>query len=152
MLEANCSEDDCGAIVCGSVVTAAWNSGSTVEYRREWGYLDEDHQWEREEDDLIDTGDDLEGDGEVCCHHCIEEATGSDWTREISETREEDEEWFVRCGGCNREIEFGWSRPNRTGRIWPAECRDFRPGKSFVEPRYEESWAEKGWLRQAVAA
>lgn len=60
---------------------------------------------------------------------------------------EETWEVYVLCGGCNREIEFGWSHENRGGRIWPAECPDHKPYKSFPEPRYIESWREKGWLR-----
>jgi hypothetical protein len=46
-------------------------------------------------------------------------------------------EYFVNCAGCDREIEFGWSHPDRAGRIWPAECDDFTAGRAWLEPRYE---------------
>ncbi len=56
-------------------------------------------------------------------------------------------EFFVRCEGCDREIEFGWSHPNRGGRFWPSECTDFNPWRCWPEPRYRDVWAKKGWLR-----
>ena len=59
--------------------------------------------------------------------------------------------FYVRCGGCRREIEFGWSHPERAGRIWPAECSDFNPWKGVPEPRFTESWHKKGWLRPIPA-
>jgi hypothetical protein len=57
-------------------------------------------------------------------------------------------EFWVRCEGCDRDIEFGWSHEDRGGRIWPAECSDFNPWNCFPEPRYEEAWARRGWVRQ----
>lgn len=59
---------------------------------------------------------------------------------------QESREVFVLCWGCKRDIEFGWSRENRRGRIWPVESSDFNPRKKWPEPRYKESWSEKGWL------
>jgi hypothetical protein len=56
------------------------------------------------------------------------------------------EAYYLYCRGCNREIEFGWTQPNREGRIWPVEYSDFDPRDAFPEPRYKESWEEKGWL------
>jgi hypothetical protein len=64
----------------------------------------------------------------------------------------EDEEFFVRCHRCDREVEFGWSHPDRGGRIWPVECVDFNPWLSWPESRYVESWHTKGWLRPIEAA
>jgi hypothetical protein len=53
----------------------------------------------------------------------------------------------IHCAECDREIEFGWSHPDRGGRIWPAECADFNPWKCWPEPRYTEPWLAKGWIR-----
>ena len=61
--------------------------------------------------------------------------------------REDSHEFHVCCNGCNREIEFGWSHPDRGGRIWPAECSDFNPWKCWAESRYIEKWKDKDWLR-----
>ncbi len=55
--------------------------------------------------------------------------------------------WEIRCASCDHDIEFGWSHPGRTGRIWPAESSDFNPWKSCPDPRFVESWEKKGWLR-----
>jgi hypothetical protein len=116
----------------------------------ERGVLDEDHraqEWEKSEE----TGDaETECiEHEVYCQECYESADQNDW--EIHNNPEDDEtedsEFFVRCAGCDREIEFGWSHPDRGGRIWPAESKDFNPWKSWPEPRYRESWAKKGWFR-----
>ena len=58
-----------------------------------------------------------------------------------------DQEFYVICAGCDREIEFGWSHPNRGGRIWPVERSGFNPWKCWPEPRYRKIWAQRGWLR-----
>ena len=90
-----------------------------------------------------------EGDYEVQCYNCLNDASDEDWIVEIehSDIDEESVECFLRCAGCFREIEFGWSHPERGGRIWPAECSDFNPWKSWPEPRYREKWLERGWIR-----
>lgn len=55
--------------------------------------------------------------------------------------------FFVRCDNCGREIEFGWSHPDRGGRIWPVEASCFNPWKSWPEPRYRRAWKQRKWLR-----
>jgi hypothetical protein len=57
------------------------------------------------------------------------------------------DKFYVNCADCDREIEFGWSQPNRGGRIFPVECSDFLPGEIWPEPRYLDSWHQKHWLR-----
>ncbi len=64
-----------------------------------------------------------------------------------AEIDDDSHEFYVRCEGCRREIEFGWSHPDRGGRFWPSECSDFNPWRCWPEPRYREEWAKKGWLR-----
>ena len=83
----------------------------------------------------------------------------SEYAKDTSVSRLEDNEiyepqdnpgndmFFVNCAGCDREIEFGWSQPDRGGRIYPAECSDFIPEKIWPEPRYLDSWQQKHWLR-----
>jgi hypothetical protein len=113
-----------------------------------WGYLDENHRWSEEEEEEIDSEEE-EVNFEVFCSECFEEASSDDWetTDPEVEVDQESYEFYVRCDGCEREIEFGWSHPDRGGRIWTAEDTDFNPWKSWPEPRYRENWAKKGWLR-----
>lgn len=99
---------------------------------REWGSLDDYHQWEYDEGELIERETDWEIEGSF---------------PEGEELDLDSVEFFVNCADCDREIEFGWSHPDRMGRIWPAECSDFNPWKSWPEPRYRENWKNKNWLR-----
>lgn len=119
--------------------------GRLIEEWEQFGELDDDHRvtWgassrfgaEEEIDDWYDID-------ESELHKYDEEGSYQE-----AITDEESEEFFVLCWGCRREIEFGWSHPDRGGRIWPVECPDFNPWKSWPEPRYIDSWREKGWLR-----
>ena len=148
---------ECGDTADG--IAATHRNTVTVQYY-DRGILIEDHrvewhdQWEEVEREHDRDGDETE----VFCQACYEEYSCDEhaWRHEQPEEQEEpellDEEYTVRCEGCRREIEFGWSHPDRGGRIWPAECTDFNPWKNWPEPRYREAWAEKGWLRPSVAA
>jgi hypothetical protein len=119
---------------------------------QEWGTLDEDHRWEHDESEELDSGSEDEEE-EISCHECYNDATEQDWEyeEESEEAETSDEEFFVRCAGCDREIEFGWSHPDRVGRIWPAESKDFNLWKCWPEPRYQEAWSEKGGCAPAGA-
>lgn len=81
-----------------------------AEVECQWiGWLNEEHlvDWEeREEGDEIDIIDDEE---EIYCRQCLQEAGDYGWAICLDHSRidEEGEEWFVYCGGCGREIEFG---------------------------------------------
>ena len=111
--------------------------------------LDEEHHLaDVEESEELDTTEE-EGDYEVQCSKCLEGAQEGDWVTEVesSDIDEDSHEFYVCCVGCDREIEFGWSHPGRAGRIWPAECGDFNPWKSWPEPRYRAKWLERGWIR-----
>jgi hypothetical protein len=111
------------------------------EHRIEWDSSDTD------EEELIEEEESFE----VFCHTCMQARNEPDWVLvdkvEEHTTETLDEEYVVKCGGCGREIEFGWSHPERGGRVWPAECSDFNPWTCWPEPRYVESWRAKGWLR-----
>ena len=134
---------------CGEHDVAAVHTYSTRTSSERRGRLGDDHEreWEEHEDGELSAQSD--GGCVVSCQTCYEGADEYAW--EISthsdQTEVEDEEFFVRCGGCQRELEFGWSHPERGGRIWPADCTDFNPWKCWPEPRFVDSWREKGWLR-----
>ena len=65
-----------------------------------------------------------------------------------SEDNPGNDKFFVNCAGCDREIEFGWSEPNRGGGIFPVECSDFNPEGIWPEPRYLDSWHQNHWLKR----
>lgn len=64
------------------------------------------------------------------------------------EVDDDSHSYFVRCKGCDREIEFGWTRPEGEDRIWPVECRDFDAAKCWPDPRYQDEWVRRGWLHR----
>jgi len=110
--------------------------------------LDDEHRIRDRVGELVDDSEEEEIYREVHCYRCLEEALEVDFEvdEDLDKYEELDEEFWVRCGKCNREIEFGWSHPNRGGRIWTCEDTDFNPWKSWPEPRYWKSWLEKGWI------
>ncbi len=60
----------------------------------------------------------------------------------------ESDEFFVNCGNCDREIEFGWSQPDRRGLVFPVEFSDFDPLNNPGRiPKYVDIWQRRGWLR-----
>jgi len=113
------------------------------------GLLDDEHRCEFDPPEKQDVLDEEEGENEIMCRKCLENSQDDEW--EIiegeSEVDEDSEEFYVHCNGCDREIEFGYSHPDRVGRIWPAECSDFNPWLTWPDPRYLESWRKKNWLR-----
>jgi hypothetical protein len=121
-----------------------------IDYQ-DYGYLDDEHRVDWAVKHEKTNRDESEEKFDVYCDRCLEKYGDSEQNWKIEdEPSEEDEEsieFWVYCDECNREIEFGWSHPERGGRIWPAECIDFNPWKSWPEPRYVESWKKKGWLR-----
>ena len=139
---------------CGShelIVTHLWSilAGPDSESWQEWGPLEADHRWhydfkeqiEKEEDDEVERGD----FGEFA-------EDDSDSEPEEYEMLERDDdpesdEFYVNCAGCDREIEFGWSQPDRDGRIFPVDCSDFVPLQIWPDPKYVDVWQQRGWLR-----
>ncbi|MGB8215399.1 MAG: hypothetical protein WCE68_17755, partial [Anaerolineales bacterium] len=63
-----------------------------------------------------------------------------------AETDRESDEFFVNCDNCDREIEFGWSQPDRRGLILPVEFSDFDPSKCWPDPKYLDIWQQRGWV------
>ena len=145
-------------IKCGGhnlIVTRIWTvlAGPLSERWQEWGLLEAGHLWRFEyqekigqnEDDAVERGDFGE--------YAEDDSATEPEDYEIFEPQDdpESDEFYVNCESCDREIEFGWSGPNRAGLIFPAECSDFVPGEVWPEPRYLESWQHKHWLRTEEA-
>jgi hypothetical protein len=141
--------------ICGGnelIVSHIWNieAGNDSERWREWGPLKDDHHWqyrfkeklqEQDEDDAVELGDFGE----------FEEDDSASEPEEYEvyepETNRESDEFFVNCGNCDREIEFGWSQPDRRGLILPVEFSDFIASESWPDPKYVDVWQQRGWLR-----
>jgi hypothetical protein len=132
-------------------VSRKWTilAGPNTERWQEWGALKNDHSWQFEFEEKIEKkgGDKVEqGD-----YGKFAEDDSSSRPEEYEifeqESDSESDEFYVNCTDCDREIEFGWSQPNRGGRIYPVECSDFKPRETWPEPRYLGLWQRKGWLR-----
>ena len=138
---------------CGAhdlIVTHVWNiqAGPDSERWREWGPLKDDHHWHYEfkekvqanEDDEVQRGDRGEFEDD--------DSTTEPEEYEVYEaaTNRESDEFFVNCGNCDREIEFGWSEPDRRGLIFPVEFSDFVPQQSWPDPKYVDAWQQRRWL------
>ena len=61
------------------------------------------------------------------------------------------DKFYVNCAGCDREIEFGWSHPNRRGRIYPVECSDFIHGEVWPDPKYADVWKQRASFKQDIS-
>ena len=123
-------------------------AGPETETWQEWGALKPDHRWhfefkekiEQHENNEIERGD---------FDEFAEDDSDSDpenYETFEAESDTENDEFYVNCAGCDREIEFGWSQPNRGGGIFPEECSDFLPGEIWPEPRYLDAWQQKHLL------
>jgi hypothetical protein len=144
---------------CGGhklTVTRMWTvlAGPESEHWQEWGPLGTDHLWRYDYQEKIEP----EGEGDNEDEDEVERGDFGEFAEDDSTSNPEEyevfeaqndpesDEFYVNCESCDREIEFGWSQPNRGGRIFPAECSDFVPGKIWPEPRYLDSWQHKRWL------
>jgi hypothetical protein len=139
---------------CGGhhlTVTRVWNilAGPVSERWQEWGPLEADHLWHYEYEEKIEQDPNVEVEREDLRELAEDDSASEPEEYEIFEPQNnpESDEFYVNCESCDREIEFGWSQPNRGGRIFPVECSDFIPGEVWPEPRYLVSWQQKHWLR-----
>ncbi len=127
-------------------------AGPDTENWQEWGPLEADHLWhfefrekieeEKDRDNEVERGD----FGEYAKDNSI--SNPEEYEIHEPEGNPGNDKFFVNCASCDREIEFGWSEPNRGGRIFPVECSDFNPEGIWPEPRYLDSWHQKHWLRR----
>src|SRR5690242_14169192 len=128
---------------CGShelTVTHSWTiqAGNASEKWQEWGPLRENHNWQYEFKEKVEehAEDDVQrGDlGEFEEDDSVSEPEKYEIYEE--ETDRENDEFFVNCGNCDRELEFGWSQPYRHGLILPVEFSDFDALESWPDPKY----------------
>ncbi len=140
---------------CGGhklIVTHVWSilAGVNTERWQEWGPLKDNHHWQYEFKEKVEKNDDDEVQRGDFGEFEEDESTSEPEEYEIfeSETSRESDEFFVNCGDCDREIEFGWSQPDRRGLIFPAEFTDFVPTECWPDPKYLGNWLKKGWLKR----
>jgi hypothetical protein len=152
MNENNVSKFTCKE--CGGhtlIVTHAWNiqAGANSERWQEWGPLKNDHHWHYEFREEID--DDLENEVQRGDFGDFEEDDSAsepeEYETHAAESNRESDEFYVNCENCDREIEFGWSEPDRRGLIWPVEFSDFVPGECRPDPKYADTWRQRHWLQ-----
>lgn len=127
-------------------------AGPDSEAWQEWGPLEADHRWHFEFKQKIEKEIDQETADTIARRDFAE------YTKDRSSSEPEEYEihepesnpgndrFYVNCAGCDREIEFGWSQPNRGGGIFPVEFADFNPKGIWPEPRYLNAWQQRGWL------
>lgn len=140
---------------CGShelIVIHIWNiqAGNESENWREWGPLKNDHHWqyefkekiEKNADDEVQRGDfsDFEEDDS--------DSEPEDYEVHETQTSRDSSEFFVNCGNCDREIEFGWSKPDQRGLIFPVEFSDFPSSEVWPDLKYTNSWAQQSLLQK----
>ena len=139
---------------CGDhslVVTHVWSilAGNDTERWQEWGPLKNDHHWQYEFEKMVE--EDADDEAELGDFSDFEQDDSSSEPEEYEihevETDKESDEIFVNCGNCDREIQFGWSQPNRAGLIYPVEFSDFNPSETWPDPKYLDIWQQKGWLQ-----
>ena len=147
---------------CGGhklTVSRVWNilAGPESESWQEWGPLEADHHCRFEFKEKIEKNKDKDQDNDQ--EEEVDRWNFSAYTKDNSSSKPEEYEifepednpgndkFYVNCASCDREIEFGWSQPDRGGGIYPVECSDFVPGEIWPEPRYLEFWHQKGWLK-----
>jgi hypothetical protein len=144
---------------CGAhklTVTRVWHilAGPDSERWQEWGPLEVNHLWHFEFKEKIEKvkeeTDDQMDYRQVFSEYAKDTSISKLKDYEIYEQQDNpgNDKFFVNCTGCDREIEFGWSQPDRGGGIYPAECSDFNPEILWPEPRYLNSWHEKHWLKK----
>ena len=155
------NDDDASKFTCKEcgehklIVTHIWSilAGPNSERWQEWGALKDNHHWHYEFKEKVEENVDENADDEVQRGDFGEfEEDGSASEPEEYEIFEQgsdpdSDDYFVNCENCDREIEFGWSEPDRRGLIFPVEFSDFVPSKSWPDPKYLEIWRQKGWLR-----
>lgn len=133
---------------CGDTDIAAEEEFHVTRTNRWIGYLDSGHrvEWEDKDSEEVDRE---KVDFNIFCRRCFE-SQDIEWEIEhLNDWEYEDDSVYfeVLCDTCAHEIEFGWSHPNRGGRIWPCESSDFNPWKCFPETRFISNWKRRGWLR-----
>ena len=139
---------------CGDhklIVTRIWTTlaGPLSERWQEWGPLKDNHHWHYEFKEKIGENEDNEVQRGDPGEYQEDDSSTEPEEYEVfeNETNRESDEFYVNCGNCDREIEFGWSQPDRRGLILPVEFSDFIPSESWPDPKYVDVWQQRGWLQ-----
>lgn len=140
---------------CGGhnlVVTHVWSilAGANSERWQEWGLLKANHHWHYEFREKIDDDEENEvqrGDfGGFAEDDSASEP--EEYEKFESENDREEDEYFVNCENCDREVEFGWTKPDRRGLILPIEFSDFVTFESWPDPKYLDIWQKREWFQK----
>jgi hypothetical protein len=137
---------------CGAEINAAYLRERIVTQEQRTGFLEQDRHTRIEETETLDELDREVEDEQIVCKKCYKKYKDELHLWCVSEThvtkdREEDD-LTITCNGCGREIEFGYSHPNKQGRIFlGADDTEFNPYKTFPDPKYLDKWKNRGWLR-----
>ena len=140
---------------CGAhklTVYRVWKilAGPESETWQEWGALEADHSWAFKFKEKVGKDDGVEDERWDFGEYTKDNSSSKPEEYEIFEPQDNpgNDKFYVNCAGCDREIEFGWSQPDRGGGIFPTECSDFNPEGLWPEARYMDSWQKKGWLKR----
>ena len=136
---------------CGNEEEAAYRTTELTEEQRQTGYVTPDRHFcidEVEDTDELDRNQ----EDEIICEKCCKKYKDQDhlWQAGSPVVVEDHEgaDLTITCDGCDREIEFGYSHPDKQDRIFLGEDdSDFEPKKTFPDPKYFDKWKERGWLR-----
>lgn len=135
------------------IVTHVWTvlAGEDTERWQEWGPLKSNHHWQYDFKEQIEDNAEDEVERGDFGEYEEDDSDSEPDTYEIyePETDRESDEFYVNCENCDREIEFGWSQPDRRGLIFPVEFSDFNPAECWPDPKYIQSWLQKEWVRSA---
>jgi hypothetical protein len=141
--------NECGEHIL--IVTHVWSvlAGAQSERWQEWGPLKDNHHWKYKFKEKIEKNADDEVRRGDFAEFAEDESASEPEEYELLEQQSdpESDEFFVNCENCDREIEFGWSQPDRRGLILPVEFTDFVPSESWPDLKYLKYWQHKGWLR-----
>lgn len=147
---------------CGGhnlTVSRVWSilAGLESERWQEWGQLEADHRWRFKFKEKIEKNKNRDEDKEEVYQRNFKAYTkdNSSSKPEVYEIYEPlnnpgNDKFYVNCASCDREIKFGWSKPDRGGGIYPVECSDFVPEDIWPEPRYLEFWHKNKWLKGEI--
>jgi len=141
VLPCTCGEEEQAAVRTERVTRCIENSG----------YLRGDRHIvieEREEIDELDREEETQITYQRCYEMCKDQNHLWDQVDREEDEDEEGADLTITCGGCGREIEFGYSHPNKQGRIFLGnDDSDFNPWKTFPDDKYVDKWEGRGWLR-----
>ena len=129
---------------CGEGNDAAIRTETTTMLVEKTGYVTQDRHVFIEESEDVEQLDRTSEDETVDCEMCLNKI-GCDpaaWgVVETTAEEDDDADMTITCGGCDREIEFGYSHANQQGRIFLGEDDSkFNPWMTFPEAKYRERW------------